>query len=652
MDTTNNKKLLYLGQLLRSYNVLLIIFVIFLIMLVTLIIVNIKGFNKLFGYQIFITVPFIILITFLINELVVLKNAPDKSFFRFLDISSNDWFIPFMSLMTLCIAILGFFMMLYVGGIFAKPPPENNTAMLLNFVIIIAFIIISVLYYNIVKSKDDNIFKLLPKQTQIALNMRTKYTIILFIFVIFIGLLFLVNPFNIITDYSGPVIFFILFVGILLFFMVYFYQKVLSNPSKFPETKILTIITKALYILFALGVSFGLIYVTLNLMGIFDQDFSDPQSWSNTIFNFILLCTMLGIIYKLANAGGFLDKNPYYRLILNILFYIPCLFVIMIDKIYQLFGLRKSTTGTTRTGLETGLETGLSTGLPTDTLTGTTSTFSPPTPFEIKMLIISLVLLGNHFLWIFITKSFYQSIYYKRGGRQLINQPVQTDVLTNVISYQSLSKSDTFDYQYAMSFWFFLDSFPPSTNSSYSKIISLLSYGENPAVKYSSSNNTLYITVKQTNPEYGNEIIKEKEVEINTETIDKWNNEKTNINNSIEKVKSMNFSNDVDSDGHRIIYSHSEVKLQKWNHVVLNYSGGTLDVFYNGELVKSAIGVVPYLNFDMLTVGTENGVSGNIANLLYFDHPIDILTMNALYTSFTNKNPPVIPEDNSVLIPK
>ena len=99
MDTTNNKKLLYLGQLLRSYNVLLIIFVIFLVMLVTLIIINIKGFNKLFGYQIFITVPFIILITFLINELVVLKNAPDKSFFRFLDISSNDWFIPFMSLM-------------------------------------------------------------------------------------------------------------------------------------------------------------------------------------------------------------------------------------------------------------------------------------------------------------------------------------------------------------------------------------------------------------------------------------------------------------------------------------------------------------------------------------------------------------------------
>jgi hypothetical protein len=376
-------------------------------------------------------------------------------------------------------------------------------------------------------------------------------------------------------------------------------------------------------------------------MGIFNQDFSDSQSWSHTIFNFILFCSMLGIIYKLANAGGFLDKNPYYRLILNILFYIPCLLVIIIDKIYQLFGFKKSTSSGTSSG----------TSSAADLATDTTNTFSPPTPFEINMLIISLALLTFYFLWFFVLKQFFQNIYFKQGGRQLINQPIQTDIFTNVISYQSLSKYDTFDYQYAMSFWIYLDSFPPSTNSSYDKIIPLLSYGENPAVKYSSSNNTLYITVKQINPEIETENIKETEVEINTETIDKWNNEKTNINNSIEKVKNMNFSNDIDSDGHRIIYSHSDVQLQKWNHIVLNYSGGTLDVFYNGKLVKSAIGVVPYLNYDMLTVGTNNGVSGNIANLLYFDHPVDILTINSLYRSFTNKNPPVIPEVNSVLIP-
>ena len=639
MDTTINKKQLYLGQLLRSYSVLLIFFVIFLIMLVTLLLINIKGFNKLFGYQIFITTPIIILLTFLINELVLFKNKSNESFFRNFNISNKVWFMHFITLITLCIAILGFFTMLYIGGIFSNPPPENNTAMLLNFFVIFVFIIIAILYYKKDRKIDDNTLKSLPKLTQMAFNMRTKYTVLFVIFIIFVGLLFLVNPFNIITDYSGPVMFFTLFVGILLFFMIYFYQNVLSDPLKFNETgntSILTIITKSLYILFALGMSGGLIYSALYFMGIFNQDFSDPQSWSHTIFNFILFCSMLGIIYKLANAGGFLDKNPFYRLILNILFYIPCLLVIIIDKIYQLFGLKKSTTTSTTPG-------------------STSDTFSPPTPFEINMLIISLALLTLYFLWFFIFKQIFQNVYFKQGGRQLINQPIQTDIFTNVISYQSLSKYDTFDYQYAMSFWIYLDSFPPSTNSSHDKIISLLSYGENPAVKYSSSNNTLYITVKQTNLENETETenIKEKEVEveIDTDTINKWNNEKTNINNSIEKVKSMNFSNDVDSDGHRIIYSHSDVQLQKWNHIVLNYSGGTLDVFYNGKLVKSAIGVVPYLNYDMLTVGSENGVSGNIANLLYFDHPIDILTINSLYRSFTDKNPPVIPEVNSVLIP-
>jgi len=630
MDTpTKNKIPLSLEQVLNSYNVLIQFLILFVILIGVMLIKNPQGFNKAFGYEIFITGPILVLISILIREIFVFKQDPQSSWFSNFSQSQENWFIPVVSLIIVLIGIIGFFLMITIAGIFSSPPPENNTSMILNFTVIILFVIIAGLIYKNSQEKDDTLLRTLPKQLQDTFNLRTKYTVMFVVFAILIMILYFVNPWGLMTNYGGPVIFFSLFVGIIMIIMITIYQYFLANPSKAnllsDAPGPIEFIIKGLYILASLGISFGLIYGALKLMGVFDQDASKPESWGHIIFNLLLFCGMLAIIYKLANAGGFLDKNPYYRLFLNTLLYIPCLLVTIINYLSQLMGLSKGT-----------------------------GAFAPPKPFEIKMLVLSLLLLSFYFLWIFFLNRYIQSKYLKQGGKQLINQPVPTDVQTNVTSYQSLSGSDKFDYQYAMSFWFYLDAFPPNTTVAYNKVVPILSYGENPAIKYSSANNTMYITVKQKTDTTSIDDFthnKEKELEIKPETINKWKGVQEKINDAIEQVKSMPFANEIDADGHRIIYKHSDVKLQKWNHILLNYNGGTLDVFYNGQLVKSAIEVVPYMKLDMLTIGTDKGISGNIANLMYYKEPLDILTINTLYTSLKNVNPPVISENSNKVIP-
>jgi hypothetical protein len=622
-----------ISLVLSSYNILISSLVLFIFLVILMLVLNPKGFNSTFGYEVLITGPVLFLLSIMIKELFVFKNNPTQSWLSTFSQSKEKWFLPVYIIGIILIGLAGFFSVLTVAGIFSDKPPENNVVMLINFLIIILFVVIASAIYNSYKKKDDINLQALPRAVQEVFALRTKYTLMFVLFALAITCLYFVNPFGIMTNYGGPVVFFTIFVGMILTIMITIYQYYMANPSKanmFANTPgFFTLLFKGLYILAALGISFGLIYGLLNLMGIFNQD---EETWGHLIFNLLLFSAMLGIIYKLANAGGFLDKNPYYRLILNTLLYIPCLLVTLVSYLSKLLGFSKDAVGT--------------------------SAFAKPNPFETKMLVISLLLLSSYFFWIYLGKHFVESRYLKQGGKQLINNPVQTDVLTNVSTYQNLSDNDKFNYQYAMSFWFYLDSFPPSTNASYNKIVDILSYGKNPSVKYSSSNNTLYITVKQkTDADSVVDFVQtqetdvKQEIDIKQETIDKWNSVQDKINDAIEKVKTLPFGNEVDADGNRIIYKHPDVKLQKWNHVLLNYNGGTLDVFYNGKLVKSAIEVVPYLKYDMLTVGTENGVSGNVANLMYFKQPLDLPTINTLYVSLKNKNPPTISSNKQHVIP-
>lgn len=314
------------------------------------------------------------------------------------------------------------------------------------------------------------------------------------------------------------------------------------------------------------------------------------------LFYLFLFSTLFLVSYKILSEKGYIPKNTWVQNILDFLLFIPKILYTLVYSLGQSIGLFKQNTSN-----------GTSIG----------------TIFENRMLLISVLLLSGYFIWYSIAYPYLQDMYLKQGGLQLINQPITTSKLTNVASYETLNNNNKKSYQYALSFWFYLDSFATNTNNSYIHSAPIVSYGGNPCIKYSAKTNTLFVTIKNNN---------------------------NNKNKGKDKNKKQKI--ELDDTGDIIIYKKEGIMLQKWNQILINYNGGTLDVFYNGKLVKSAIHIVPYISLDLLQVGAEEGISGNVANLMYFTKPLELITIDRLYTNFLDKNPPTIStNDNTLLSP-
>ena len=185
----------------------------------------------------------------------------------------------------------------------------------------------------------------------------------------------------------------------------------------------------------------------------------------------------------------------------------------------------------------------------------------------------------------------------KQGGTLLVNLPVYTDTEHILAGYDELNGTDAtttvYDYQYAISCWIFLDAFSPNISSSLDTYTSVLNYGGKPNILYNAKENVLRITM------------------------------------NVENQDSL------------IIYEIKDVLLQKWNNIIVNYSGGTIDVFYNGVLKKSRNGIVAKMSKDTFIIGSNNGVHGGICNVVYFPTSITASQIYYVYNSVKSKNPPV-----------
>jgi drug/metabolite transporter (DMT)-like permease len=312
------------------------------------------------------------------------------------------------------------------------------------------------------------------------------------------------------------------------------------------------------------------------------ENLSGKTSIVSFILTVLLISIILSLIFKTMYTDfpyGNIKKNAFFNILINTILYIPC---ILGDTFNWIGKIAVGEYNATSTG-------------------------------SFIMLFVAICLIIAYFK----TPSLVNLIS-TQGGNQLVNKPVATDTEINLGTYEDLNGSDSHDYQYAISFWLYLDSAPPNTNPNYNNFTSVLNFGNKPNILYNSKKNTLMITMQQ------------KDLK------------------RITKNKLIDF----DSDGNRIIYTNTNFLLQKWNNIIINYNGGTMDIFLNGELVKSSIEVVPYYTLDKLTIGENGGIKGGISNLVYFKHVLTTSNIYYLYNSVKNRSPPVLNESNETIIAK
>lgn len=354
----------------------------------------------------------------------------------------------------------------------------------------------------------------------------------------------------------------------------------------FPESSTVGITSNLSTYKRALLIIFGVILSGLFISWIvyYSQHLTGQTSITSFVLNLLLVIVILILIYKtfvVQLPMGNSHKNGFFSLIINLLLYIPCLFSELFEAGVTIF------TGQNYSNLATSL----------------------------LLIVIAVLLMVAYF-----ELPSLESRISLQGGQQIINKPVNLNVISPLSTYEDLNGNTDVKYEYGISAWFFIDAMPPNTNESYSKYTSIFNYGNKPNVSYNSSENKLKVTMEQ-------------------------------ITRTITPNEGANSKKDyTDTTIQEVIYEKEGILLQKWNNIIINYSGGTLDVFLNNQLMKSVNGIVPYMKLDSLTCGSENGLMGGICNVVYFKEPITTTQMYYLYNMVKDKTPPITNNSNKTII--
>lgn len=364
-----------------------------------------------------------------------------------------------------------------------------------------------------------------------------------FIYLLIIILSIYLNPFSIVTKYTEIFIFIITLMGVILT-SVGLYKKSNKNDTT-------NFILKLCFFIFSIFLFlFILFFITYFLL------------LSNFSLNIFLLILNIFIIIGLFTLGykyfsKFLnDQVSGYlilELLLNVIFYIPCLFIDLIEFFKYQFKITTKTVWI--------------------------------------ILLLEIIFISLRILIPFLYGLFKK--YISPLNKTIIEEgPIYLDNEKTVGVFQNLNDTDSKkNYNFAISCRIWINPQPSSTSEAYNKETSLLNYGD--ILKIYHFNNKFLIYAATTD-----------------------DNNSLNSPNKLIKI-----------------YEDNNILYQRWNNIVINYFGGTLDVFINDKLVLSQINITPLLFANKIVCGSKNGINGGIKSLVYYDKPLSKNDIQYIYYS-------------------
>ena len=546
---------------------------------------------------------------------------------------------------------------LYISGLIAffRYTPRDFINSYAYIILPITLLIGCFLFYKII-SEEGTLY-------EDILSNQIKYAVTYVLLISFIIIFYTTNPGHYITSYSGLAGIFTMLLsvfGLLYLFAILFYPqnaKVTTNKSASATSmnnmgfSLFGIIEGALFAAFLIAMV-AIIYqfpggflndssnsITVLIMLIisvfilwfiyFVLSFFSPNGsvdkalkgiviakefgsigrvFKNSLLLFLGLL-LIGILsyWLISTIQGLTSQNSIIYVFINLIVVI-CIFA-LIYKMAVMSGLYK-TAGNSKIG--SGLAAGFA--LIIGQIAGEINSFNDNSKYYVWLFVILVAIV------IYFKIPAIKNWIMDNGGKLLVNNPVYTNKQYNLASYQILNGTEDPTYKYAVSFWTFINASSPNTSTSYDSYVSLFNYGDNPNISYNAHENTLMITMK--------------------------NIPSSPTGNNADASKTKTY----DEAGNHIIYKRTNILLQKWNHILINYNGGTLDIFYNGELVKSITGIIPYVNYDIMSIGVDNGIQGGLCNLNYFTKSLTSTQIYYLYNLLKDTTPPVITDNDKTIM--